>query len=607
MNNNLAKTLFTEIVKLAAPPKKMTISEWADENRMLSDEASAEKGKWSTDRAPYQREMMDSISDPRTEKAVIMCAIQVGKTEFLLNMVGYFIDVEPSPMMYIMPQLEMCKDFSKTRITTMVRDTPCLTDKISDEKKRDGKNNTLMKMFPGGWLKLAGSNSEASLRSAPLRVILMDEVDAYPPSAGEGGDPAQLADGRTSNFWNRKVVMVSSPLTKGSSRIEFEYEESTQEEWHHKCPSCGEYIPITIDLFNPEMITLSCPVCGSVHKEHEWKRKTGKWIAKYPERRTRGFHITSFSSPWVPWERLADEYLKAKKKNELMKVFVNTRLGLPYEEIEEQTDAKTIQDRREVYEAQVPDGVLVLTAGVDTQDNRLECEVVGWGIEEESWGIEYKVFHGDPGDSKVWQELDDYLQSSFYYADGSAIKIACTCIDSGGHHTSDVYKFTKAREHRRIFSIKGQGGIGIPLIHKVTKTKINKAKLFILGVDDGKETLIGTRLKLEYILGEINEGYCHFPMGETGEFVRGYTEEYFKGLVSETLVKEITKRGTRMYWKKTKASIRNEALDVRNYAQASIKILGPNFELIASKRIKDTEEVHIVKKKRKKILSKGVM
>lgn len=606
MDNNLIKNLFSEILKMAAPPKKMTISEWADENRVLSDEASAEKGRWSTDRAPYQREMMDSISNSRTEKTVIMCGIQLGKTEFLLNMVGYFIDVEPSPMMYVMPQLEMCKDFSKTRITTMVRDTPCLTNKISDEKKRDGKNNTLMKMFPGGWLKLAGSNSEASLRSAPLRVILMDEVDAYPPSAGEGGDPAQLADGRTSNFWNRKVVMVSSPLTKGSSRIEFEYEESTQEEWNHKCPSCSEYIPITIDLFNPETITLSCPICGAVHKEYEWKREKGRWIAEYPERYTRGFHITSFSSPWVPWERLADEYLKAKKKTELMKVFINTRLGLPYEEVEEQTEAKTIQDRREVYEAQVPDDVIVLTAGVDTQNDRLEIEVVGWAEGEESWGIEYKVFRGDPGQNAVWEQLDDYLQSSFYYADGTAIKIACTCIDSGGGHTSKVYEFTKAREYRRVFSVKGMSRIGIPLIHQNTKTKRNNATLFILGVDDGKEMLIGSRLKLEYIPGEVNEGYCHFPQGEIGEFVRGYTEDYFKGLVSEKLMKEVTKKGTKTYWKKVSSKIRNEALDVRNYAQAAIKIFLPDsgFEALKS-RGKGNTYTQKPKKKRR-VLSKGV-
>ncbi|MDA3732376.1 phage terminase large subunit family protein [Niameybacter massiliensis] len=602
---NLSKIVLEEIVRMIAPPKKMTISQWADENRMLSDEASAEKGKWNTDRAPYQREMMDSISDVRTEKTVIMCGIQLGKTEFLLNMLGYFIDIEPSPMMYVMPQLDLCKDFAKTRVMSMVRDTPCLTNKISDSSKRDGKNNTLMKMFPGGWLKIAGANSEASLRSAPLRVILMDEVDAYPPSAGTGGDPSQLADGRTSNFWNRKVVMVSSPLVKGESRIEFEYEESTQEEWHHKCISCGEYVAITIDLFNPNNYTLTCPYCGSVHTEYEWKREKGKWIAKYPERRTRGFHLTSFSSPWVPWDRLADEYVKAKKKEELMRVFVNTRLGLPYEKAkEEQLDYEVIKDRRETYEAQVPDDVLVLTAGVDTQDNRLECEIVGWGVGEESWGIEYKVFYGDPGQKAVWDQLDDYLQTTFRFKDGSGIRVSCTCIDSGGHYTSDVYDFTKVREHRRIYAIKGKGGVGIPLIYHQTYTKRNKAVLFILGVDDGKE-MLQSRLKLENI-GGVNDGYCHFPMGEEGEYIRGYTEDYFKGLTSEVQVEEMTKRGKKIYWEKKSTSIRNESLDVRNYAQAAIKIFNPNFELLKKQGVTGTKYEQKIIKKKRRVLSKGL-
>lgn len=585
----ITEKLFLEILKSVAPPKKMTISQWADENRILSAEGSAEKGKWNTDRAPYQREIMDSINEAGVEKVVIMSAIQVGKTEFLLNIVGYFIDGEPSPMMYVLPRLEDCKDFSKTRISTMARDTECLSSKISDEKTRDGKNNILMKMFPGGYIKLAGANSEASLRSAPLRVVLLDEVDAYPKSAGEGGDPSKLADGRTSNFYNRKIVMVSSPLTKGDSRIEFEYESSSMGEWNHVCPECKELTPIDIDLinFSGEKTTMTCPNCGSVSDEFGWKRHTGKWVHKHPEIKKRGFHITSFSSPWVSWEKLRNEYLEAKlmqeRKNSdtLMKVFYNTRLGLPWEEVIEMTNAKEVEGKREIYEAQVPDGVLCLTAGVDTQDDRLECEVVGWGEGEESWGIEYKVFYGDPGKSEVWKQLDDYLSSTFYYKNKQGIKISFTCIDSGGHYTSNVYKFTKAREYRRIFSIKGQGGIGKPLVPKLpSQVGECKAKLFTLGVDDGKEILMG-RLRLYYIDGQSNEGYCHFPMGNDGEYIRGYTEEYFKGLVSEVYIEETTKRGTSRYWKKIYK--RNEPLDIRNYNQAAIKLFNPSFEMLREK------------------------
>lgn len=601
--------LFNEIIKEVAPPRKITISQWADENRVLSEEGSAEKGKWSTDRAPYQREIMDSVSNQDVEKVVIMSAIQIGKTEFLLNMVAYFIDVEPSPMMYVLPQLDMCKDFSKTRISTMLRDTPCLKNKIAEDKSRDGKNNIMMKMFPGGYLKLAGSNSEASLRSAPLRVVLLDEVDAYPKSAGTGGDPSKLADGRTSNFYNRKVVMVSSPLTKGDSRIEDEFNTSTMEEWCHKCPNCGEYVGISLDLLNfeQEEMTMTCPYCGCTANEYEWKAEVGMWIAEHHGRKKRGFHITSFSSPWVSWEKLKNEYLEAKGKPLYMKTFINMRMGLPYEEAEEQTDYNYIVENREEYIAQIPDEVLCLTCGVDTQDDRIELEVVGWAEGEESWGIEKKVIYGDTSTDAPWDELSDYLDSSFYYEDGSAIKISCTCIDSGGHRTSKVYQFCKSREHKRVFAIKGMDRqIGIPLIHRWTKTKKYGNTLFILGVNDGKE-LLHSRLQMEYKAGNDNEGYCHFPMGEEGQYIRGYDESYFKGLFAERFIKETTKQGVRMYWKKVNG-VRNEPLDIRNYAQAAIKILDPKWSALTRLRAAQNKSIqeYKVQKKKRKILSKGV-
>lgn len=605
----LVKKLFNKIINGVAPPRKITISEWADEYRVISAEGGAEQGKWSTDRAPYQREIMNSVSDPDVEKVVIMSAIQIGKTEFLLNMVAYFIDVEPSPMMYVLPQLDMCKDFSKTRISTMIRDVPCLNSKIAEDKSRDGKNNIMMKMFPGGYLKIAGSNSEASLRSAPLRVVLLDEVDAYPKSAGAGGDPSKLADGRTSNFYNRKVVMVSSPLTKGDSRIEDEFNTSTMEEWCHKCHNCGEYVGVDLNLLNfeQEELTMTCPHCGCTANEYEWKSGEGKWIAKYPGRKKRGFHITSFSSPWVSWEKLKDEYLEAKGKPLYMKTFINMRMGLPYEQSEETVDYEILIDKREEYEAQVPDPVLCLTCGVDTQDDRLEAEVVGWLKGEESYGIERKVIRGDTSKDETWEELWKYLDSSFYYEDGTPIKISCTCVDSGGHRTSKVYKFCREHEHQRVFAIKGMDKqIGIPLIYKWAKTKKYGNTLFILGVNDGKEAL-HSRLNQEYLAGGCNDGYCHFPMGEDGEYTRGYDKEYFKGLFSEKLVKEITSRGVRMYWKKI-STVRNEPLDIRNYAQAAIKIFNPKWETLARCRqiaVKHEERTSQVRKRR--VFSKGVV
>ena len=603
MNKNTIN-LFNDIIATVAPPKPLTISQWADEYRMLPQEGAAEYGKWDTDRAPYQREMMDAISDPKTERVVIMSSAQVGKTELCLNIVGYYIHHEPSPLMYVMPQLDLAKIFAKSRLATMIRDTKVLRDLISDEKLRDGKNNTLEKIFPGGYLKLVGANSEASLRSMPIKVVLMDEVDAFPKRAGEGGDPVKLAIKRTNNFWNRKIVMISTPLIKDDSRIEEEYNKSTMEVWNLKCPHCGEYQPIEWDYINKEDATMTCMNCGSVADEFEWKVGKGKWLARYPERKVRGFHLNEFASPWRRWTQIIDDYNDSKDDPKQLRTWWNTALGLPYEEVKEKLDSQIIEDRREVYEAQVPDGALVLTAGVDTQDNRLECEVVGWGVGEESWGIEYKSFYGDPAQNAVWDQLDDYLQSTFRFADGSGIKISCACVDSGGHHTKKVYDFTKAREHRRIYSIKGKGGPGIPLVHSTTRTKRNNAILFILGVDDGKETL-QSRLKLENI-GGANEGYCHFPMGDEGQYIKGYTQDYFKGLTSEQQVEEMTKRGVKRYWKKVKSNVRNEALDCRNYAQAAIQIFNPNFEELKRQGVTGNKYEQKVPRKKRRVLSKGL-
>lgn len=600
--------LFQKINSAWKPIRKMTIAEWALENMVLSKGDSAEPGKFNFDRAPYQKGILEAVSDPKVEDVVMMFSAQTGKTTIDTCIIGYYIDYEPSPMMFVMPTEKLAKRFSKTRIKHMTEDIPRLKGKLSDPAKRDGENNTLEKIFPGGFLMLIGANSATDLSSTPVRVIIFDEVDRMPKSVGEEGDPVSLGKKRTKTFWNRKKILSSTPVTKGDSRIEDAFSESTQEEWNLRCNHCGEYQSPEFDYINKENATMVCIHCGTVGEEYEWKRNAGKWIAAYPERKVRGFHLNEFSSPTTSWKQVIEEYNLAKNDPMKLKAWWNTALGLPYEETEAQTEAKTIIDRREEYEAKVPDEVLALTAGVDTQDDRLECEVVGWLEGEESYGIEYKVFHGDTEQDAVWQQLDDYLNSTFKYKDGTGIKISCTCIDSGGHRTSKVYEFCKAREHRRVFAIKGKGGIGIPLVYQTTKTKRIGARLFILGVDDGKEMLIGSRLKQEYLPGGINDGFCHFPMGEEGQYIRGYTEDYFRGLVSEKLVKEVTKRGTKTYWKKISVNIRNEALDVRNYAQAAIKIFNPNFEALA-RRMKTnnaTPYEQQPKKKKRKVMSKGV-
>ncbi|MGJ0848272.1 phage terminase large subunit family protein [Tissierella praeacuta] len=594
--------LFSNIAKVLAPPPKLTVSQWADKYRRLSREASAEPGQWRTDRAPYQREIMDAVNDPKIEKVVIMSSAQVGKTELLLNVIGYYVDYDPAPMMLVLPTLDLAEAFSKDRLAPMFRDTPAITDKIKDNKTRDSNNTLLHKKFPGGHITLVGANSPSSLASRPIRIILADEVDRYPHSAGDEGDPVDLAEKRTTTFWNRKKIYVSTPTIKGLSRIEDEYENSTKEEWNLPCPDCGNYQPLKWSQIKFEDATMECDYCKKRYSEMEWKAQKGVWIAREHHANTRGFHLNELASPWKRWETIIAEFKKAKRSKETLQVWVNTALGESWEEPTE-TDSEELIKRREVYNADVPKGVLVLTAGVDVQDDRLEIEVVGWGLDKESWGIEYKIFYGDPGQNEVWNQLDEYLTTEFKFEDGSGLMISIACIDSGGHFTTETYKFCKPREHRRIFAIKGKGGPGIPIVGKATRNNRERAALFTIGVDQGKQLLV-TRLKTEF----EGPGYCHFPR----EKEKGYNEAYFEGLTSERRVIKYSKGRPKVEWIK-KEGVNNEPFDLRNYATAALEILNPNLEKLAEQN--KTGNIYNQnksmtgapkKKKRRRIVSKGI-
>lgn len=588
--------LFKKISKSVEPPKKLTVSEWADEYRQLSKEASAEPGKWVTDRAPYQREIMDSVSNPLIDTVVVMTSAQIGKTELLLNIVGYYVHYDPSPILLLQPTLEMAEAFSKDRLAPMIRDTKVLSERVGDAKARNSGNTLLHKTFHGGHITMAGANSPSSLASRPIRAVLADEVDRYPVSAGTEGDPLMLATKRTTTFWNKKKVYVSTPTIKGASRIEMEYEDSTMEEWNVYCPSCGELQPYEWGRINFDSITMTCKHCGGLHKEHEWKAKIGKWIAKFPDRNKRGFHLNEMASPWKRWGEIIEDFKQAKRSTETLKVWVNTALGESWEQQGDGADEQVLFDRKEEYGCQVPEGVLCLTAGIDTQDDRFEIEVVGWGEGEESWGIQYKVIYGDLHKPDVWNELDEYLKTEFSYEDGRKIRISCSCQDSGGHFTQEVYKFTKPRETRRIFAIKGKGGESVPFIHTVSRNNREGAALFTIGVDAGKETIV-SNLKLE----REGEGYCHFPQ----EHDRGYGVDYFKGLTSESLIVKMVNGIGKVQWVK-KSGVRNEPLDIRNYAMAALRILNPNFELLKRRKIDSTQYEHQSRKKKRRVLSKGV-
>lgn len=595
-NPSLRKTidLFAGIFQTLKPPPKLTIDTWADLCRILSSKTSAEPGRWKTDRVPFQREVMKAISDKKTYKIVMMYGAQLSKTEILLNVFGYYADYDPAPIMYLLPTKDLAEDFSSTRLDDMIQSTPQLKNKILN--KVDGRDTKLQKEFVGGYITLVGSNSAAELSSRPLRILLADEVDRFKSDVGGEGDPLNLAIERTKTFWNKKIVITSTPTIKGESRVEKEYENSTKEEFYIPCPKCGSFQKLEWRNIIFEPVGHKCSDCLEISSEHEWKKNMihGIWQPQeeVEDWSVRGFHISELYSPFSTWPEIIKKFKAAKGNMQMMKVFTNTCLGQTWEEKVEKIDFLDVSKRKEEYMAEIPDQVQVLTAGVDVQDDRLEIEVVGWGLGEESWGIYYKQFIGSPGQNDVWEQLDRFLETEFEYADGEKIRILCTCIDTGGHYTQEAYQYIKPREFRRVFGIKGKGGDGVAFVSKPSRTNRMQISLFTLGVNTGKETILA-RLKIE----EPGSMYMHFPNNAD----RGYDEAYFKGLTSEVKTTVWEKGVKKTIWKVV-GTKRNEPLDLRNYAYAALKIANPN--LSKKYTVEATKKTTKVSKRR--VLSKGV-
>lgn len=597
---------FSRAFSNCTPPADLTVSEWAEANRVLSRENSAEAGPWRNARTPYLVDIMDAFTDPKVEKLSLVASSQVGKSELELNIIGYIIDQDPGSILYIQPTVDDAKKFSRLRIAPMIRDCPTLRQKVADIKSRDSGNTMLQKSFPGGMLTIVGSNSASGLASTPAKYVLGDERDRWALSAGTEGDPWKLAEARTTTFYNSKMVDVSTPTDKGTSNIEKSFNEGTRERWCHKCPHCGEYSNIVFDDIKFEFDTIGsgrkkdyivnsvswcCPECGCLTSEEDMRNQPAKWIAENPDAYKRGhrsFWLNAFSSPWQGWAKVVYAFLVARKDPQRLKVVYNTMLGELWEDRGDLEDEDTMLARREDYGSredgtpvELPEGVLVLTCGVDTQDDRLEYEVVGHGHYGETWGIKKGIIMGDPGYDEPWERLDEVVSHIYKFKDGNGLTISMTFVDSGGHKTQQVYKQCRARLQRRVFAIKGQGGDGVPYTKPPSKVKImvngqavGQAWLYSIGVDAGKADIMGA-LKVQ----EPGPKYCHFPKG----IDRGYDNAFFTGLLSEKLVMKSDRGRTRWAWVKLPGHERNEALDCRNYAMAALRVLDPDMDKVAAR------------------------
>ncbi len=562
----LARAEVRLLKQLLAPPPDITVTQWADAHRVLSREASAEPGQWRTDRAPYLRGIMDAFSDPLIERIVFMKPSQVGATEIINNIVGYFVDQDPAPLLVLQPTLDMARAWSTDRLAPMLRDSPRLQGRVKDPRTRDSGNTILHKLFDGGHLTIVGANSAAGLAMRPIRVVLCDEVDRYPPSAGTEGDPVTLAFRRTATFWNRKLFLGSTPTVKGFSRIEQAYLESDQRTYHVPCPHCGLAQPLVWSQLKwetdrPETAAYLCLGCGVLVED---AAKTdmlerGVWVAAEPGRTSAGFHLNGLYSPWARWAELAREFLEVRPIPERLRVFVNTVFAETWTEAGDEVPMDALALRRERYAAEVPRDVGVLTAAVDVQGDRLELEVIGWGKSEESWRISWEQLPGDPGREEVWQALEGRLTRAYRHEGGAYLHIAACCIDSGGHHTEQVYRFVRPRQGRRVYATKGLAQPGRPLLGRPSRANKLGVRLFPVGTDTAKDLLFA-RLKIT----QPGPGYCHFP--------DVFDHEFFAQLTSEKAVTRYYKgRPIRSY---VKQRPRNEVLDLEVLNLVALASLG---------------------------------
>ena len=588
------KELIEDISHLWAPPPKLSVSGWADQNRILSAESGAAAGRWHT--LPFQREVFDAFSDPATHTIVIMSATQLVKTEALLNFIGYVVAIDPGPALLILPRDSDVDRFSKIRLAPMVRDTPCLREKLVETKQRRTANTLDHKSFPGGHLTIAAAGSPGNLAALPIRFLLADEIDKFPATSGSEGDPISLALKRTATFWNRKIVLACSPTIDGASRIAKAYDASDQREFLVPCPSCGEAQALRWDHVRWDNTLLTkeqraatahyeCPACGASWNDIErWRAvEAGHWEAAAPFAGVAGFRISELCSPWKRLAEIVLDFLIKKDDPMQLQTFVNTSLAETWKQRGEAPEWERIYARREDYQSQaaVPIDALMLVAAVDCQADRLEFEAVAYGADKQSWSIFYTAIPGDPTDvsaSGPWATVDELLAANWPHASGGTIPIWAVAIDSG-NRPQPVYQFAmrharpavspagvRVTQHRTVIVVKGNDD-NLKLISNVSNADAANRRggihVIHIGTHWAKQELHDLlRLAPPEGKGTYPPGFPHFPVA--------YERDYFRGLCSES--RAVRASGKIEYVKDP--SVRNEPLDLRVYARAAAELCG---------------------------------
>jgi len=574
------------------PDPDLTVSQWADAHRKLSSRASAEPGQYRTSRTPYLRAIMDALSPGHpAQRVTFMKAAQVGATEAGNNWIGFVIHHAPGPMLAVLPTVEMAKRTSRGRIDPLIEDSPALKERVQPARSRDAGNSMLSKEFPGGILVLTGANSATGLRSMPARYVFLDEVDAYPASADEEGDPVSLAEARTTTFAHRrKVFMVSTPTIRGLSRIEREFEASDQRRYFVPCPHCDAMQWLQFERLRwakgqPETAAYHCEACEKPIAEHHKTQmlERGEWRATTVSDNPHaiGFHLSALYSPigWKSWEQIARDWLAAQGSDEMLRAARNTLLGETWVESGEAPEWQRIADRREVFAAQVPMGGLFLTAGADVQKDRIEVDVWAWGRGLESWLVDHIVIPGGPDDPSCWDKLTALLAQTWTHENGAIMTLAKLAIDTG-YESAAVYAWARKQGIAQVAPVKGLEGF-----NRATPVS---GPTFVDATVNGRKLKRGARLWTVATATFKAETYRYLRIEKPSDEDRALgaamppgtihlpdwaDSEWLKQLVAEQLITVRNKRGfARQEWQKLRE--RNEALDTRVYARAAAWILG---------------------------------
>jgi phage terminase large subunit GpA-like protein len=549
-------------------PEPVPVDEWADTYRVLPRASSSEPGPWRTSRTPYLREPMQVLSDSHPSKRVIMIfGTQTGKTETGNNWVGSSIHQSPSSMMVVQPTVEMGKRWTRQRLNPMIELTPELQECIKPVRSRDSGNTMTMKEYPGGFLVIAGSNSAASLSSMPVRRLFVDEVDRCASDVDGEGHSVDVASRRTSSFPRRKELLTSTPTVKGESVIEEEYELSDQRHYYVPCPHCG-HKQILHDENLTDDGTYLCEKGGHEIEEHHKTKMLadGEWRAHNPESDIPGFHLPSYYAPiglGYSWKEIAELRAKAKKNPEKWKTYVNTIMAETYEDESGRVEWKDVKDRAGNYSSRtIPLGCLMLTAGIDVQDDRFAVVIYGWGRGEKIWAIDYFELPVNPGIDKEWNILDEkVLDVTFVNQFGIEMKVLSAGLDTGGHYTHMAYNYARKRKHRRVLAMKGSSFKNKPIIatRPSPKDVDVRGKIIRAGVDlwnIGTDTAKGAIFaKLHADEGAEPVDYRYNSPGDLGD-------DFYQQLTAERY------DTTKQKWVKPRHK-RNEVLDCTVYAYAA--------------------------------------